>query len=216
VLAQSFPPLFSASLGVIGIVNLNLAQELGLNCYGDFDFVDYLMISTLMPLALLFLIFLYYMISRCRLGMKVSDATDPEALFEAQSSLYSSCMLLFLMVTYILLPGTSNLIFRIFGCDNVDPDNSLDGGDYYLTADYTISCSSPRYKFGLAYACVMILIYPIGVPALYFTLLYRNRHAIAERNDVPMTSSIARQLKPLNFLFQSYEPQVFIITLLLL
>ena len=68
----------------------------------------------------------------------------------------------FLFLIYLILPGVSTTIFRMFPCNNVDPESVADGPNQYLIADYSISCSSPRYAFGVAWATVMIFVYPVG------------------------------------------------------
>ena len=48
----------------------------------------------------------------------------------------------FLIITYMVLPGISSILFRFFVCQNVDPDDVVIGSDRYMTADYSISCDS--------------------------------------------------------------------------
>ena len=69
----------------------------------------------------------------------------------------------------------------MFPCQNVDPDDTANGNDEYLRADYGISCSSDRYYMGRAYAIVMIFVYPVGVPVFYFWLLFSHRQDITSR-----------------------------------
>ena len=73
------------------------------------------------------------------------------------------------------------------------------------------------------YAVIFIFVYPVGIPAMYFALLYRKRHAIdptiprtkkkarmtVNSDDVKTALAIRLQnhhLQPLAFLFESYEP----------
>jgi hypothetical protein len=64
----------------------------------------------------------------------------------------------------LLLPSVSTTIFQAYRCENIDPDGEDDeDDDWFLAHDYTISCSSDRYNFGVAWATVMIFVYPIGV-----------------------------------------------------
>ena len=44
-----------------------------------------------------------------------------------------------------------------------------------MRMDYSISCGSLEHTSAIVWASVMILVYPIGVPALYFFMLYRVR-----------------------------------------
>ena len=47
-----------------------------------------------------------------------------------------------------------------------------------MSNDYSIACNSPRYTFGLVWACVSILVYPVGVLALYAYFLWSNKDEI--------------------------------------
>ena len=42
----------------------------------------------------------------------------------------------------------------------------FDDGSSYLKADYSIDCASGEYTALLAYAFVMLVVYPIGTPCL--------------------------------------------------
>ena len=44
--------------------------------------------------------------------------------------------------------------------------------------DFSIACNSPRYKFGVVWASVGILIYPVGVLLLYAYCLWQNKDDI--------------------------------------
>ncbi len=93
-----------------------------------------------------------------RLGRSSSEENVDHkiAKIKSQSFFY------FLFLSYLVLPGVSTTIFRMFPCNNVDPESVADGPNQYLIADYSISCSSPRYAFGVVWATVMIFVYPVG------------------------------------------------------
>jgi len=64
-----------------------------------------------------------------------------------------------LLFSFVILIGTSSTVFEYFQCthfEEVEPAVS------YLARDYSLDCSSPRYKEYVAYAVVMLFIYPIG------------------------------------------------------
>jgi hypothetical protein len=95
-----------------------------------------------------------------------------------------------------------------------------------MTADYSVSCTSDKYRFGFIWACVMVAIYPLGCPAYYFYLLYHARHDIQAREEHTPSLSIEKsesedkepielsevervrqgKLNSLRFLFESYQP----------
>ena len=92
----------------------------------------------------------------------------------------------FFLLTYLVLPSVTTTIFQIFICTDVDPNNEdPDQNDLYLAADMSISCTSTYYYNGVLYAAMMILVYPIGVPCLYYYLLYCGRDELKHRNDKP-------------------------------
>lgn len=92
----------------------------------------------------------------------------------------------FFLLTYLVLPSVTTTIFQMFICTDVDPNNEDPGqNDLFLTADMSISCTSTYYYDGVIYASVMILLYPIGVPCLYYYLLYCGRSELKHRDDKP-------------------------------
>jgi hypothetical protein len=78
---------------------------------------------------------------------------------------------------------------------------------YYLRNDLSISCSSERYNTGVAIAAFMILLYPFGIPALYWWQLFRHRDLIRYRSIDGKSGSIAAIAKRYGFLYKSYEPR---------
>ena len=81
----------------------------------------------------------------------------------------------------VVFPSVSACVLRYFNCDFFEAIDS-DGSSrtiQVLLADYSISCDSAKYNgFYMAYASLMVLIYPVGIPCICFVLLYRHRHQI--------------------------------------
>jgi hypothetical protein len=84
----------------------------------------------------------------------------------------------FLLLTYVVLPGVTISIFGAFQCMNIDPDRVIATDSVYMLRDLGVSCSSARYQFGVNWAITMIFVYPVGVSLMYFFVLYINRSAI--------------------------------------
>lgn len=63
------------------------------------------------------------------------------------------------------------------------------GEDYVkvLRADRSIDTATGLYNGFFAYALVMVVVWPIGVPLLYSIMLYRSRHMLRELRQVEMT-----------------------------
>jgi hypothetical protein len=182
VLSVSMPHLFSGFTNAFSFLNLNFSSLLPLGCAAQYSFIDKLVVATLTPMAFLLLLFpLQYAVERYRIQRnKDRQRGDKRRAFDRLKDNYMSY---WFYISYLVLPAVSTMIFQIFLCTNVDPNDENSGqDDYYLTADMSISCSSSYYYSGVGYAVVMILIYPIGIPASYCLLLYYNREEIRDRH----------------------------------
>jgi hypothetical protein len=85
------------------------------------------------------------------------------------------------------------------------------GGDLaYLFRDYSIDCHSARYKLFVPYALSMILVYPLGIPGIYFVLLWSKRSTLSD--PIAMEREIANGFPTvghLTFLVRAYTPDLY-------
>ena len=73
-------------------------------------------------------------------------------------------------------------IFATFNC--VTFDDEFNGSDRWLRVDLTIDCNSPDRNGWLAYASMMIALYPVGVPLFFaYLLLVHFRATLEEQRD---------------------------------
>lgn len=158
-----FPSIYASFLRYVKVVQLDFAWCKTLGCHLEMNFYHRLIAITLLPfLVLAFLGTTYTIASRKHRHnghhLVTIRRRDLGAL---------------LVVTFLIDSTTSSLIFQTFVCDAVE-----DGG-WYLRADYSLQCyvagQSERHTHGLflIYASIMILVYPLGIPALYALLLFR-------------------------------------------
>jgi len=80
---------------------------------------------------------------------------------------------LFLFLMFIVYPGVSSVILRIYQCKLVE----VVEGDpkWYLINDFTLNCYNEDWNTYAIYAAVFVLIYPFGIPALlFYRLLKKN------------------------------------------
>ena len=54
----------------------------------------------------------------------------------------------------------------------------------YLYKDYSIDCNSNRYQKMVPFAITMIIIYPAGIPLLYFVLLWKHRKVLSNEDQM--------------------------------
>jgi hypothetical protein len=139
------------------------------DCYYHMDYIDRMIIQTLVPLFAVFVIFLLANLNM----LKMTKNTDLER--QVVGSRYFT---LFLLLTYIVLPGVTIAVFGAFTCKSIDPDKVVPYYTMYMVRELAISCQSSRYAFGVNWAIAMIFVYPVGVLSMYFSLLYINREGI--------------------------------------
>lgn len=104
---------------------------------------------------------------------------------------------LFLLVTYLTLPSVTTKLFGAFNCIDTDPDKVQSKGvsTRFLRNDVTIACDSPRYVLSISYAIVLIMVYPIGVPLMYYYFLSRNKEEIKKIGEAVKADSEAEEDK---------------------
>ncbi|CAN0368499.1 unnamed protein product, partial [Scytosiphon promiscuus] len=101
--------------------------------------------------------------------------------------------------TSLLIYSTvSSSIFQTFACDH------LDDGRSFLRADHSLECYTNTHKAFMAYAGVMVAVYPVGIPACYALVLYRSRDCLkAGQGASTAEAAIAKEL------WAPYRPQVY-------
>jgi hypothetical protein len=177
------PASFENVLKGIQFFNFNVFKMVGAECFvSDYDFYKMLLGVTVIPLALFAIL--------AGVGKLASDASRTRWYYT-----------LALAVSYLTLPTVTSTIFAAFPCDE------LDTGEEFLRADYGISCSGSSgvtYWFWASYAGLMLLVYPIGIPAMYTCILFSNREKISEGVDKREENE---KLMSLAFLFDAYKPE---------
>ena len=200
VLHFSFPSYYSNIISFGSIMNLNFFNNLSLSCSYNYDYIDYLIMVTVIPVCLTILMIIMYWCHCFFLSIRFKS----DSLFQILRNLSNIYLKIFLICSFLSLPGISIFIFRTFSCIDLDPNNK---GGVYLQADYSISCNSSRYLWGRNYAIGMVFLYPIGVTGFYFWLLYRNRKTIKNRKSSSCSEEDLKSIEALEFLFNSYEPR---------
>jgi hypothetical protein len=200
VLDLSFPISFEKTMSFGSVLNLNLFNDVALTCDHHFDYMDFLLMITLTPILCTILVMTVYWAHYRILSKREANASVLEHLCDSYLKVY-------LVLSFLALPGICIFIFRTFSCKDLDKDDVTPGDDIYMQADYSLSCTSDRYYWGRNYAIGMIFIYPIGIPLFYFLLLWTNRDDIQSRQDPGFSEHQSDRIEPLSFLFSAYEPK---------
>ena len=197
-----FPPIFSTVVSFVGgLVSLDFISFMPVGCLTSASFYNSLLVYTGLPIIIaLFLGVWSLLVSRQKLK---------NAIFET-----------FLAMTFLVLPSVSIKIFSTFSC------HLFDDGTSRLKVDYNIDCNAEGHRLYQLYALGMIVVYPIGIPFMYWFLLYRRRHdldggqtekekSMSDESALKMALEERRNkeeedptLKALSFLYGSYEVRI--------
>ena len=128
-----------------------------------------MIIATLLPIVLVAVVFLHYLLL---------SVFYPAKSVEARIKRSQRYTHMFLLITYIVVIGSSTKAILYFKCEAfVFPDGS---SARYLAADMSIDCDGDEWNRHAFYAAAMILIYPVGIPLLYFVMVRRHRDILSD------------------------------------
>jgi hypothetical protein len=133
------------------------------SCAG-FDFYDKLLLTTLLPTAVL-----------CLCACRERLPLDTETLESVG----------YFVATVSLVP-ISTVVFQTFACSEYQVGQAGDDDDftflyeYRLRADLRVDCDSATHQGYQMFAGLMMLMYPLGIPFMGALLLLRNKGSIEE------------------------------------
>ena len=185
-----FPSVYQRFLDSVNFFNFDLSWVLSAGCLLEVDFHDRLLWTTISPLVIMGLLGITYTTAMHR------NLTSPETTIRHIQHKHVSMVPVVIILVY---SSVSSVVFQMFACDD------LDDGKRYLRADYTIDCDSSKHRVLQIYSGFMILLYPVGIPALYASLLFWNSTSSAGSltlQETPLIRSISSLWKP-------YKPQRF-------
>ncbi len=93
---------------------------------------------------------------------------------------------------------------QTFACDKIDT------GASYLRADHSIECFTTEHRLYTAYAGLMCLVYPLGIPFAYAAILYKARRGLkSDEEDEGATTATSTDVAALRPLWQPYRRSVY-------
>ncbi|CAM9114897.1 unnamed protein product [Ectocarpus fasciculatus] len=183
-----YPDTYKAFVERLGVINVNVGDLLSFSCLVKTDFFDRLLWKTLGPLAVLGALQATHVIARLH-GNRNTPSED-----SVQRTVRRNHLSLAISILFFVYSSVSRDIFLTFSCE------TLEDGVSSLRADYGLVCFSRRHAAFRVYAGVMVLVYPLGIPALFGWWLRRNRHDLRSpfRAENP-------DLEPAKALWESYK-----------
>ena len=180
-----YPRQYETFLAYLSFVNFDIGIIAWYSCFFSPGFYDRLLLATITPLLVLLMLAGSYCVAK-----KDYRNSNPGVIAVRNQHISAA-----LVVVFFVYSSVSSTIFQTFRCDLLD-DSVL-----YLQADYSLTCSSSKHKAYTAYASLMFVVYPLGIPAFFLWWLVRNRKHLKMYSRETMG-----HLKPFNSIWGTYKP----------
>ena len=182
VVNVQYPPAYEKFLAALSVVNLNLGSILSISCVVETNFYARLVLATIAPMAVVGTLAITYRVAMVRNGHSI-HAMRVVGLF----------------LLFVVYSSVSHTIFQTFVCD------PLDSGVSYLRADYDLVCRTPIHVAYMTYAGIMVLVYPVGIPAVFAWMLFINRVGIKSVEDTTNGSRVPPESEAIKNLWEPYK-----------
>jgi len=171
-----FPNLYEKVLERLALVNVDMSFSLECVVSRKVTFQDRLLANTIGPIVAILVV-----LALGVLYLRFKRHKDEERDERKRTTTLVIAQLI-LLIMFLSYTSTSTIIFRAFRpCHNIG--EKYHGSNSYMYDDYSTSCNSKRYVFIVAYAAVMALVYPIGIPLVSFVVMWRNREKLDPKLD---------------------------------
>ena len=201
-----FPKFLDKFLAYFSFLNLNMSNLLQLDCFLPKKYLNFyasLVFLTMIPLISIIGIALYWLYLKYGSMNRMKDSFYKAKMDSFQRSLISFIVLLL----DIIVAPAANAIFQISYCE------TLDDGVTLMQTDYSLTCEDKLYMFFFIYGIIMFGIYVLGIPLLFFIILYRVRKYLYKAglstndNIQRRQSRYEKDLEPYYILFIVYKPE---------
>ena len=169
-------PGFRNLFSWMSLFNFEFAPLIGLGCMGS-TFYTTLMLTTLLPMAVLFLMFAFYRISKLQVTRfynskePYTKATDLE-LHRWLSQLKVKCTKYALTLLLLVYPSVSRTVLLTFKVRG-----PIEGVNY-IEADMRLPAEGGAYNAAAVWAVLMVMLYPIGILVLCFYFVWKYREQL--------------------------------------
>jgi len=189
-----FPMSLGQLMNSFEIVNVDIMTMLKGMCAVDVSYYSIWIYNFSLPILVSSLLILHAFLTR----------PDPEDdSFEARTH-WSFCYKIVLMLLFTVYPNCSRIMLGFFNCHAIQWDD--DTVKHFLKTDYSLECFEGDWMYYLPWAIVGVLLYPIGIPVLFYNLLApfnRNR----ELNNGLQTMQTPEVADRYDFLFCRFVPE---------
>ena len=188
-----WPPAFEALLKFFRIFMLDFSVILPLDCLRETSYYTSLYATCLGPFALVFAYFAFAFVankytrrtaqrrdslerqgtSALSVAECATPPTEARKQREMKPGLKFSYVAGVVFVWFFVFPACSATALAFWRCEGGWGD-----GHTYLLADLKLRCGGERYATNQIFAALMVVVWPVGTPLLFFGLMYRVRYRV--------------------------------------
>jgi len=178
-------------------------------CALEVNFIDKFVSSVLTPIALGLPLAVAFVAFGVIFKLSQLPRANKDGVINPVLRVRNLCLKLIVFMLFLIYPSTSNTILKMFSC------RKLENGRSYLMADYSIECGDATVQtmaFGGVYsfaayqywAGIAVLAFPLGIPILFFLLLWLHRNDLFEEGSDEPKEELRDEL---GFLYAGYRKQ---------
>ena len=188
----TFPSPFRGLLKLFSFLTFDFSL-LPVACLTRYRYFESLLLSTLLPMALIGLLVITGLV---RVHLSHKNGVD-----KVRASHIKGC----LWIMFAFYPTTSSTIF-----DVLRPCQKFDEIGDFLYVDVSVKCGTAEHRSYVVYSIFMLVLITFGVPLLFASVLMTHRHLIAPpAKDDAMKYRLRAsdtRLSSVTFLFSDYRP----------
>lgn len=162
----SWPKYFGAFISIFNVFNFDFLPWQTLGCATNITFFGKALIAGLLPLIVLLLLTCFYYIPVLFWDQRRMDVQL--SLEQRRAGSKRQFVRLLLLTVFLLYPYVSRMVLSVYNCSNID-------GELFLIADFSLHCGTPLWSSYAGGMAIFILLYPIGIPLVYFMILRSHR-----------------------------------------
>lgn len=158
---------FSEIIGFFNFMNMQINDILPVTCLAELDYYTRYLLKAMGPLIITALFYILY-----------TDFLLGQFISSDRKMLLFKVYLFFLFAIYPAMCTSGGESLRCLTTS--DTGQPL---QRWLKVDYSVNCETPRHRSFLAIDIFFMLLYPIGIPGLFFVLMWEKREELSGRQD---------------------------------
>lgn len=159
-----WPSAYLAFIQNFQFVNFDFMPWSSLSCLAPIDHLTKSLIIGLVPIGLILLIVVFFVLPLQIMDLR--DYRDEDTSRWRREEMRVQFCRLSLFTVFCMYPHVSATILNVYNCVPV-------GNLSLLVEDVTVVCGSERWQSFALMNMLFVLLYPIGIPLMYFVILYK-------------------------------------------